>query len=73
MENSITAQHTERVPEMNVQFEVAKEGRDKITYRETDPLGVIGSLYVSRLACHFLWNGVPKKIQIEMTEVVENA
>lgn len=49
---------------IDVEFELAKEGSDKLTYREIYPRGVIGNLYVSRIAAMFKWDGIPKRIQI---------
>lgn len=55
---------------IDVEFEMAKEGNDKITYREIFPRGVVGSFYISRIATLFKWGKIPAriKIRIEMDE-----
>lgn len=50
---------------ITVEFELAKEGADKLTYKEIYPGGVVGSFYLSRLAAHYQWDGdKPKRITI---------
>lgn len=54
------------------EFELRKEGTDKLSYAETYPRGVVGSFYLARLAAYYQWQGVaPKRIRITVERIAE--
>jgi len=53
------------------EFELQKEGADKLRYREIYPGGAVGSFYLSRLAAHYRWGGrKPQRIRITVEEMI---
>jgi hypothetical protein len=52
------------------EFELRKEGADKLTYAETYPRGVVGNFYLARLAAYYQWEGIaPQRIRVTVERI----
>lgn len=57
---------------VHVEFELKKDGVEKLRYSETYPRGMVGSFYLSRIASHLIWGGnPPKRIRITIEALPE--
>lgn len=55
------------------EFELRKEGTDKLTYTETYPRGVVGNFYLARLAAYYQWTGLaPKRIRLTIEPIPDD-
>lgn len=52
---------------IRVEFELHKEGLDKLTYREIYPRGIVGTFYLTRIVAFLKWDKVPKRLTAVIT------